>query len=100
MSDYVDLSNCVGFEWDNHNAEKIWQKHDVVPNECEQVFFNRPVVVTDDVTHSFDEDRYFALGKTDVKRKLMVVFTIRKKHIRVISARDMTRKEKQIYAKY
>jgi uncharacterized protein len=65
--------------------------------ECEQVFFNLPLVVADDEKHSQDETRYYALGQTDRGRKLFLVFTIRNSLIRAISARDMNRNEKRIY---
>lgn len=91
------LSKCNGFEWDEHNAEKIWQKHRVSPSECEQLFFNRPLVVADDIKHSEKENRFYSLGHTDAGRMLFVVFTVRRTLIRVISARDMNRKERKVY---
>ena len=92
-----ELSDCTGFEWDEHNTEKISDKHQVSPSESEQIFFNHPLVVEDDLKHSQKEKRYYALGQTDKGRLLFVVFTIRKDLIRVISARDMSRKEKRVY---
>ncbi|MFH0823619.1 MAG: BrnT family toxin [Pseudomonadota bacterium] len=91
------LSSCNGFEWNEGNSDKNWVKHRVSRTECEQVFFNVPLVVRGDPKHSHSEDRYFALGKTDSGRGLFVVFTIRDDSIRVISARDMNRREKRIY---
>ncbi len=61
------------------------------------VFFNQPLVVIDDEKHSKKESRHFAFGKTDLDRKMVVVFCIRKKRIRVISARDMNKKERKFY---
>lgn len=92
-----DLSSCNGFEWDEGNSEKNWIKHGVSDFECEQVFFNVPLVVADDPKHSQTENRYFALGKTDQGRRLFVVFTLRGRSIRVISARDMKRAERTWY---
>lgn len=92
-----NLSHCRGFEWDEGNAGKIRIKHRVSRSECEQIFFNLPVVVGDDTKHSHAEDRYFALGRTDTGRGLFVVFAVRGESIRVISARDMNRKERRIY---
>ncbi len=66
-------------------------------SECEQVFFNKPLIVADDLKHSQKEKRWFVLGRTELDRKLFIVFTIRKKFIRIISARDMTRKERKVY---
>jgi uncharacterized DUF497 family protein len=96
--DLIDqISNCVGFDWDVGNILKNWEKHQVSASECEQIFFNKPLVAAPDVKHSKSEDRYYALGHTDVGRLLFVVFTLREDLIRVISARDMTRKEKKEY---
>jgi uncharacterized DUF497 family protein len=91
------LSSIIGFEWDKGNIDKNWIKHKVSPSECEQIFFNQPLFVTDDLKHSIDEKRFYALGKTDTKRLLFIVFVVRKNHIRIISARDMSKKERSIY---
>lgn len=91
------LQKCTGFEWDAHNAEKNWQKHRVSPSGCEQMFFNRPLTIADDVRHSKNENRFYALGHSDGGRRLFVVFTVRNDLIRVISARDMNQKEKKAY---
>lgn len=97
MDIFEILLKCAGFDWDEHNAEKNWQKHHVTPSECEEIFFNRPVVVSDDVKHSERENRFYALGHSDAGRMLFTVFTIRRNLIRVISARDMNRKERKVY---
>ncbi len=94
------LDKCIGFQWNRGNAEKNWLKHKVSPSECEQIFFNLPLIVADDKKHSQEEDRYYALGKTDMGRCLFLVFTIRKNLIRVISARTMNKKERQVYINY
>ena len=91
------LSHCEGFEWDEGNVNKNWLEHKVSPAECEQVFFNRPLVIQDDIKHSEVEKRFYALGGTDSKRNLFIAFTVRDKRIRVISARDMSRKEREVY---
>ncbi|MBC2705898.1 BrnT family toxin [Desulfobacula sp.] len=88
---------CLGFDWDKGNVDKNWLKHKVSSAECEQIFFNRPLVVQNDITHSKTEKRFYALGKTDSKRSLFIAFTVRKDLIRVISARDMSRKEREVY---
>lgn len=99
MSGFPDvLSLCTGFEWDAGNAEKNWRTHRVSQAECEQVFFSRPVVIAPDLAHSGREARLAALGKTLAGRRLSVVFTIRDTQVRVISARDMSRKDRRIYA--
>jgi len=91
------ITDCVGFEWDEGNLLKNWEKHRVSAIECEQVFFNRPLVALPDDVHSADEPRFFALGQSDAGRHLFLVFTVRKRQIRVISARDMSRKERKAY---
>ena len=91
------LSALEGFDWDEANLAKNWDKHRVTPWECEQVFFNVPLVVADDLAHSKFEPRYYVLGQTDGGRRLFIVFTARKRRIRVISARDMSPKERRAY---
>lgn len=91
------LENVDGFEWDASNSAKSWGKHKVSQLECEEVFFNDPLSVVEDERHSSAEKRCGALGKTGMGRKLFVVFTVRNRKIRVISARDMSRKERAIY---
>ena len=91
------LNKCIGFDWDKENIDKNWLRHRVSPAECEQTFFNRPLVIQDDVLHSKTEKRFYALGKTDSKRTLFIAFTVRNNLIRVISARDMSRKEREVF---
>lgn len=91
------LAECEGFQWDADNSAKIWDRHQVVPSECEELFFNRPLIVGNDEQHSAGEERFYALGQTESCRQLFVVFTIRGRLIRVISARDMSRKERRIF---
>ncbi|MGI9132442.1 MAG: BrnT family toxin, partial [Rhodoferax sp.] len=91
----IDLSKIVGFDWDDGNARKN-EKHGVSMAEAEQVFFNVPLLMVDDASHSQKEPRIHALGKTDDGRTLHITFTLRQSGqlIRVISARDMHRKER------
>lgn len=91
------LSNVTAFDWNEWNITKNWERHKVTHIECEEVFFNRPIVVKQDIPRSVSEDRYFALGRTDKDRLLFVVFTIRGKKVRVISARDMNKRERRVY---
>jgi uncharacterized DUF497 family protein len=89
------FDNVEGFQWDEGNIDKNWLKHQVLHIECEQIFFNDPLLIADDLKHSQSEKRWFALGRTETDRKLFVVFTIRKNLIRIISARDMNKKERR-----
>ena len=93
MTDTLDFSLCTGFDWDEGNLLKNWEKHRVSAAECEQVFFNRPLIAAPDQKHSGKESRFYALGQTDAGRLLFVVFTLRGSLIRVISGRDMNRRE-------
>jgi len=97
---YKALQDCIGFEWDKNNIKKNWEKHHVSPIESEQIFFKKPLLIVADIKCSEEENRYYALGCTDRDRKLFIVFTIRKKRIRVISSRDMSKKERKEYEKY
>jgi uncharacterized protein len=94
------LDGCNGFEWDEGNANKNWERHQVSPEEAEEVFFNEPLVVRSDVRHSKRENRYYALGHTGIGRYLFLAFTVRSSRLRVISVRDMNRKERDAYAKH
>lgn len=93
-------SDATGFDWDEHNVIKNWDKHRISNWECEEVFYNRPLVIRSDLRHSETEKRYFALGGTDENRWLFVAFTMRGSLIRPISYRDMTPKEKRIYEQF
>ena len=94
------LSEITGFDWDEGNARKN-QKHGVSMAEAEQVFFNEPLLLLEDSKHSNQEARFHALGMSDENRPLHITFTLRwaGKKIRVISARDMHKKERAIYEK-
>jgi uncharacterized DUF497 family protein len=95
---HARLARATGFEWDVGNATKSWAKHTVSQAECEQAFFNSPLVLAADPAHSSREPRFFALGRTDEGRLLLLVFTLRDTLIRVISARPMSRREREVYA--
>ena len=97
MAEIDRLLRCRGFDWDEANAPKIWKKHKVSPIECEQVFFGLPLIAGHDEKHSGVETRYYLLGQTDAGRRLFLVVTVREGLLRVISARDMSRKERRIY---
>ncbi len=94
----ADLSKIIGFEWDEGNARKN-EHHGVSMAEAEQVFFNAPLLVLHDAKHSETEPRFHALGRTNEGRRLHITFTLRDADqlVRVISARDMHRKEREIY---
>lgn len=95
---YESLRHATGFDWDAGNAAKIVARHNVQPGECEQAFFREPFVVSVDEQHSRAETRWRALGRTAGERRLFLVFTVRGTLIRVLHARDMSRKERILYA--
>jgi uncharacterized DUF497 family protein len=71
--------------------------------EAEEAFFNSPIIIAEDAKHSLHETRYHLLGKTNNERKLHITFILReisdKIFVRVISSRDMSKKEREIYEK-
>lgn len=95
----IDFAQISGFDWDDGNSRKSTHKHNVIQSEAEQLFFNQPLLLLEDIAHSQKEARYHALGRTDDGRQLHVTCTLRANGtlIRVISARDMNRKERNIY---
>lgn len=94
-----DPALIVGFDWDSGNVRKSADKHGVSQAEAESIFFNEPLLLVDDERHSLAEPRFHALGATNGGRRLHVTFTLRQNEtlIRVISARDMHRKERAVY---
>jgi uncharacterized protein len=95
----IDFARIVGFDWDEGNQRKCSDNHAVGPSGAEEVFLDDPLLIVEDVRHSGTEPRYHALGETALGRRLHVTFTLRADatRIRVISARDMHRKERARY---
>ena len=95
----IEFTRIVGFQWDQGNARKSVEKHGVSQTEAEQVFCNESLLVVEDAKHSGSETRFHALGVTDSGRRLHVTFTLRMEgtRIRVISTRDMHRRERAIH---
>lgn len=85
------------FQWDKGNKGKNYQKHKVADTECEEVFFDQHKKIFKDFLHSGKEDRHILLGQTKENRILFVVFTLRPGKVRVISARDLNKREKNLY---
>lgn len=95
----IDFALIQGFEWDEGNSAKSVSKHGVSQSEAEQVFLNQPLALMIDAKHNLEESRLQALGRTDAGRRLHITFTLRHAgtRIRVISARDMSRRERNAY---
>jgi uncharacterized protein len=91
------LEDCEGFDWDDGNSNKNWYLPGVNDQECEEMFSNVPVIVALDQGHSASEARHTALGRTNSGRRLFIAFTVRSKLFRVISAREMNRREGRRY---
>lgn len=87
-----------GFDWSRGNAEKIWRTHRVSWEEAEQVFENRPLLTKKVTRPDIAEERWLALGASDAGRRLFLAYTMRGELIRVISARDMSRRERREYS--
>jgi uncharacterized DUF497 family protein len=100
MNEVIDkiVDTVVSFQWAVGNRDKNWIKHGITQAECEQAFFNLPLLIFDDSRHSQNEERFYALGRTDAVKGLFIVFTYRDKSlVRIISARRMTKAEKDYY---
>jgi len=93
------INRPVEFIWDKGNLDKNWHKHEVKTKECEEIFFDENKKIAKDKLHSNGEKRFIILGKTKKHRLLYLVFTMRGKKIRVISARDTNKKERKLYEK-
>ena len=94
-----DFDHIMAFQWNQGNRDKNLIKHNVENWECEQIFFNKPLLILDDPQHSIEEERWAAFGRTDAGRLLVIVFTKRGHLCRVASARDMNKREKEFYEK-
>lgn len=93
------VKQAYEFEWDKGNSGKSEKKHGVCDKEAEKSFFDEGKIIYKDVFHSVKEERFILLGRTHNKRILYVVFTYRKKKIRIISARTINKKEVSLYEK-
>lgn len=92
-----ELSKPLEFEWDHGNLEKNVLKHKVTNEECEQAVLNNKSILFDDIIHSFNEGRYNIIGSSNAGRMLFIAFTIRNNRVRVISARNADKKERNLY---
>lgn len=93
----IDLNKIEGFEWDEGNVDKSYKKHGITPNEAEEIFLDKDVLLQEDIKHSQEETRLIAIGKTESNKTLFVVFIERENKIRIISARAANKKERRRY---
>jgi uncharacterized DUF497 family protein len=89
------MEGFTGFEWDTANAGHVL-RHDVLPQEVEETANGQNVVVPARTTSG--EARWRLYGKTAAGRYLAVVFTIRERRFRAVTAHDMNIRERKLYA--
>mgnify|MGYP001204875365 CR=1 FL=1 len=88
----------LNFEWDEHKARRNLQRHPGVSfNEAKTVFDDEFSITINDSAHSTDEERFIDIGRSDMGRILVVVYTERGNNIRIISARKPTPTERRKY---
>lgn len=92
-----DFAKIAGFDWDEGNLDKNEKKHGINWKECEEIFKNQPLAILPDYEHSNKEERYEVFGKTDGGRELVLIFTVRRNLIRIISARSQNKHERKKY---
>ena len=95
----LDLNKLTEFEWDKGNIDKSFKKHNISPNEAEEIFLDKNLKILRDIRHSQKEERFIALGITINGTKLFIVYTVRGGKIRIISSRPMNKKQKNYYEK-
>lgn len=93
----IDVNKFIGFEWDKGNVDKSYQKHGITPNEAEEVFVDKDILLFENIKHPQQEERFEAIGKITSGKILFVAFTTRKDKIRIISARTANKKERRKY---
>ena len=99
MRNIVDIPQPVVFDWDEANKNKIWFKHKISTEECEEAFAAKYIFSQPDELHSGTEERNILISKTKKARVLFIVYTLRKNKVRVVSARDMHKREQSFYEK-
>ena len=93
----MDRLGALEFDWDKGNIDKSFVKHGITPNQSEEIFLDESLLVVRDVQHQQSEDRWIAVGVTFQRQLLFVIFTMRGKKLRVISARKANKKERVSY---
>ena len=85
------------FEWDGNKAEANLSKHGVSFDEAKTVFDDPLYIDFYDPDFSDEEDRYIIIGESQQRRLLIVSYTERNHKIRLISAREVTKREREDY---
>jgi len=92
------MLKTLAFDWDQWNVQKNEKKHGVSCMEAESAFFDPSYRLFSDKKHSSSkEKRYILFGRSIENRVLMLGFTLRRKRVRIITARQASRKERAIY---
>lgn len=87
----------IEFEWDDGNVTKNIKKHGILNEEAESVFFDENSLLAEDLEHSKFEDRFQMVGRSAMGKILTIFFTIRKNKVRIISVRNVNKKERNLY---
>ena len=87
------------FEWDKLKAVANLEKHDITFEEASTVFKDSFSLTISDPLHSWGEQRIITIGESVEREILVVVHTQQETRIRIISAREATRKERRDYEK-
>jgi len=88
------------FEWDTAKAKRNRAQHKVSFEEAADALLDPVARTTPDPDHSIDEHRFITFGVSARRRLLLVSFTWRGDSIRIISARQATQHEREIYEEY
>ena len=93
----MKIKECL---WLDKFVDKIIRKHNVSPEEVEQVLSKDPVIQRLEGGHVKGEDLFIGFGRTDAGRYLSILMVLKKdKRALVISARDMTKRERRKYGR-
>jgi uncharacterized protein len=85
------------FDWDENKAASNLSKHGISFEEAKTVFNDPLYVDFYDPDHSGDEERYLIVGESNRRRLLITSYTERKESVRLISAREVTQTEREVY---
>jgi uncharacterized DUF497 family protein len=87
----------MDFEWDTNKASANIKKHGVSFAEATTVFGDPLSTTFPDPDHSINESRYITIGLSSSGKLLIIAHTDRGNSIRIISAREATRRERRFY---
>ncbi len=85
------------FEWDDKKAQQNLAAHGVTFEDATAVFDDPFYIIYADPDHSMEEERFIVIGESESHRYLFVSYTERGERTRIISARELTAKERKSY---